>query len=35
MRIGLIIFTVWCMYLMHYAKAIEPGNDAVWESETI
>ena len=34
MRIGLIIFTLWCFYLMKHAKGIERTNAIVWESET-
>ena len=35
MRIGIVIFTLWCCYLMHHAKGTQPGNAISWKGETI
>jgi len=34
MRIGIVIFAIWCFYLMKHAEGIEQGNGTIWEGET-
>jgi len=35
MRIGIVIFAIWCFYLMKHAEGIEPTDAVSWKSESI